>query len=215
MWNPLKAVGNAIGRVFGRGEETVTPVERVHEEPTVTTPIPPELQETREKGFFGRLWGRITGAEREAPTEQREEPVEEAGPVIPQPELEKQSEPEPELPMFRGDSSSDFTERDEVAFGEDNDIIRALEEKVDDFIMDRGGLDGLSVDAREWLESPTISSIFTEYWQSGGFSGEQVMNGMTTISEIKISEREDGTIEIEFDYEADVDGYEVAGHAGI
>ncbi|GCE03517.1 hypothetical protein [Dictyobacter aurantiacus] len=124
--------------------------------------------------------------------------------------------PEPELPKF-GTGPSDYLDRDERAFGADSEIVSSLEEAVADFISDRGGLDGLSVDATEWLESPTISAVFDQYWVSGGFTADQVVEGVVSINNIKITEDEDGSIHIEFDYESEVDGedgdYVVQGHA--
>jgi hypothetical protein len=115
--------------------------------------------------------------------------------------------------MFAEETTSSFIERDEKMFGADNQISRDLDQAVADFIADRGGLDGLNSTSTDWLESPTISSIFSEYWTSGGFSAEQVLAGMQHIYNIVIHELDDGFVEIEFDYDAEVDGYEVSGHA--
>ncbi|GCE03507.1 hypothetical protein [Dictyobacter aurantiacus] len=106
----------------------------------------------------------------------------------------------------------DDLDRNERAFGADSDMVQALDAAVDDCIMERSGLDGLSTDARLWLEHPTMNGPFSEYWQSGRFPADQVLNGMTHISNITITDGEDGAIDIEFDYESDVDGYEVSGH---
>jgi hypothetical protein len=135
-----------------------------------------------------------------------------AGPVQPP----QAPEPEHDMPKFVGGDGGggpDYLGQDEQFFGVDSDIERGLQEAVDNFIMDRGGLDGLTVDAREWLEGPTISEPFGEYWHSGGFTAEQVLEGMTNIRNIEITEGDDGEIHIEFDYDSEVEGYEVSGHA--
>jgi hypothetical protein len=146
--------------------------------------------------------------------EEREQAV--ASPAVPTPPPEQAippaAPPERELPKFASDGP-DYIAQDERAFGTDSEMNRELEGAVDDFIMDRGGLDGLSADAREWLQSPTISEPFSNYWQSGGFSADQVLAGMQNITNIQIKEGEDGEIHVEFDYDAEVDGYEVHGHA--
>jgi hypothetical protein len=133
----------------------------------------------------------------------------------PQPEA-----PEHDMPKFVGGDGGgglDYREQDERAFGIDSDIERDLQEAVDNFIADRGGLDGLGSDAREWLLSPSISEVFSQYWHSAGFTAEQVIAGMKDISNIEITEGDDGEIHIEFDYESEVYGetttYEVNGHA--
>ncbi len=277
-WNPFRAIGNAIGRVFGRGESQPGPQERVEQQP----PEPQERAERQtgpqerveqrqpepqeERGFLGRILDRVTGADRERQLEERQRQLEErerqlvererqievreqAAPPVPTPALEQAAPPVPtpapeqaappvptpapeqaappvptpapeqaapaperELPKFAADAS-DYLARDERAFGTDSELGRELDGAVADFIADRGGLDGLSVDAREWLQTPTISEPFSDYWQSGGFTADQVLAGMTNITNIQIKEGDDGEIHIEFDYDAEVDGYEVHGHA--
>jgi hypothetical protein len=229
-WNPFRAIGDAIGRVFGRGESTPVP----------QSEAPQRQPEAQERGWIDRIVDRVTGAdrrqeeadrgrqveererelaerlrqieERERQVEDRQRQVEERErasappPIAPPP-----AAPERDLPKFGGDT--DYRARDERAFGTDSGIEQGLQEAVDDFIADRGGLDGLSVDAREWLDYPTVSQPFGEYWSSGGFTADQVLGGMTSITNIQITENEDGGIDVEFDYEAEVDGYEVRGHA--
>jgi hypothetical protein len=151
--------------------------------------------------------------ERERQLEERQRQVEEREQAIPPAPPAQAPEPAPErdLPKFGGDA--DYLGRDERAFGADSEIERELQAVVDDFIMDRGGLDGLAVDASDWLQNPTISQPFGDYWTSGGFTADQVLAGMTNISNIQISEGDDGDIHIEFDYDSEVEGYEVSGHA--
>jgi hypothetical protein len=242
MWNPFKAIGDAIGRVFGREESAPTPQQERQPEPQEERQL--ERQpEPQERGFFGQIWDRVSGAdrrrdeletrerqleERQQQIETRERQLEErlqqieareqaiapAPAPTPTPEqaIAPAPAPERELPKFASDGP-DYMARDERAFGTDSEIGRELEGAVDNFIMDRGGLDGLSADAREWLQSPTVSEPFSNYWHSGGFSADQVLAGMQNITNIKITEGEDGEIQVEFDYDAEVDGYEVHGHA--
>ena len=200
-WNPFRAIGDAIGRVFGRGEEPAA------------APQPERQPEPQERGFLGRIWDRVTGGERERQLEERQRQIEEREQAISPAPPAQAAAPERDLPKFAADEPG-YQSRDERAFGTDSEIGRELEDKVADFIADRGGLDGLTTDAREWLQSPTISEPFSNYWQSGGFTADQVLAGMTNISNIQISEDDDGEMHVEFDYEADVDGYEVHGHAG-
>lgn len=116
---------------------------------------------------------------------------------------------EPTLPKFEGGVA-----RDERTLGPDSPVSREMDQVVADFISDHGGLAGFDADTRAWLEAPTISGPFSEYWVSGGFSADKVLEGMTSISNIQIRDNGDGTIGVSFDYEAEVDGYEIAGHAG-
>jgi hypothetical protein len=248
MWNPFKAIGDAIGnaveRVFGRDESAPTSQPERQPEPEIQLERQPEPQE---RGFFGQIWDRVSGADRrrdeletrerqleerqqqievrERQLEERQQQIEAREQAIPPtapvpaptpeqaiPPAGPASAPERELPKFASDTP-DYLARDERAFGTDSDIGRELEGTVAEFIMDRGGLQGLSADAREWLQNPTVSGPFSEYWHSGGFSADQVLAGMTNISNIRIEEGDDGEIHIEFDYDAEVDGYEVSGHA--
>jgi hypothetical protein len=211
-WNPFRAIGDAVGRMFGHGEQPAAPQ-------------PERAPEPQERGFIERIIDRVTGADRRREEAERERQVsdlqrqvsdlqrqiEERERVGPAPPVQAPG-PERELPKFAADVA-DFLARDERAFGTDSEIERELEGAVADFVMDRGGLDGLSVDASEWLRVPTVSEPFAAYWQSGGFTADQVLAGMTNISNIQITEGDDGDIHIEFDYDADVDGYEVHGHA--
>jgi hypothetical protein len=245
-WNPFRAIGDAIGRVFGRGEQPASP----EPPPAAPEPSPPAAVPER-RGGLAALWDRVSGADRRQEEADRERQLEErlrqleererqlvererqievreqAAPPAPAPEqaispappapaqaapLAQVPTPERELPKFAADAS-DYLARDERAFGVDSELGRELDGAVADFIADRGGLDGLSVDAREWLQTPTISEPFSNYWQSGGFSADQVLAGMQNITNIQIKEGDDGEVHIEFDYDADVDGYEVHGHA--
>lgn len=234
-WNPFKAIGNAVGRIFGRGE--ATPTSQPEQPPAPEPQRQPEQSPVQERrGGLAGFWDKITGAERrqeeaerERQLEERERQLEERQRQIEEREQQievreqavsptpspppQEAAPERELPKFAGGGVSDHLEQDERAFGADSEIVRAIEEAVADFIADRGGLEGLSVDAQEWLQSPTVSAPFGDYWQSGGFTADQVLDGMTNIRNIEISEGEDGEIHVEFDYDADVDGYEVHGHA--
>lgn len=151
--------------------------------------------------------------DRERHVQEQERQVQKPEPQVQKPERTISPAPAPELPKFAYGDMFDYIERDERAFGVDSELVRSLEDAVADFIADRGGLDGLNMIAREWLESPTISEAFSDYWQSGGFTADQVLGGMSSISNIQIVEGEDGDIHVEFDYDAEVDGYEVSGHA--
>lgn len=205
-WNPFRAIGDAIGRVFSRGEQTPAPA-----------PAPAPSAAPERKGGLAGLWDRVTGGERRSQRQSERQPKSETrerqAPSVQAPSASAPSAQERELPKFSTTYTADYQSRDERAFGADNDIAREFQSAVDDFIADRGGLAGLNVDTREWLQHPTISEPFSNYWQSGGFTADQVLAGMTTISNIRIVEGEDGDIDVEFDYEAEVDGYEVHGHA--
>jgi hypothetical protein len=236
-WNPFRAIGNAIGRVFGGGEQAPAPAQEPVPAPA-PEPAPQAIAPERRGGLAG-FWDRLTGAERrreeaaererqvearlrqveerERQLEERQRQIEEReraiSPAAPEQALPSGPPPERELPKFAAGDVGDYLARDERAFGTDSEIERSLQGVVDDFIADRGGLDGLSAEALEWLQTPTISEPFSDYWQSGGFTADQVLAGMVNISNIEIVEGEDGDIHIEFDYEADVEGYEIHGHA--
>jgi hypothetical protein len=231
-FNPFRAIGNAIRGVFGGrggGEAAPPPAPSAPSVPAAGPGVVPGR-----RGGLAGLWDRFTGADRRRELEGRERQVAERErqvaererdvqpPQVPEaPEVDGSVQPpqapgpDRDLPKFVGGGGGDldYWERDERAFGIDSDIERRLQEAVDDFISNRGGLDGLVVDAREWLMNPTVSEPFSDYWHSGGFTADQVLAGMQNISNIQIVEGDDGEIHIEFDYDSEVNGYPVSGHA--
>jgi hypothetical protein len=85
----------------------------------------------------------------------------------------------------------------------DGEIRDKLQEAIGNAGIDRDSLEG---SARDWADNPDILSIVDQWATGSGFSSEQWASGVKEISDVRISQSDDGSIWIEIDVDVDIDG---------
>lgn len=193
MWNPFKAIGNAVGKALGgigkglskagqglskAGEKISTPKAPASTPKAPPAPAPPKAPASTPKA---------------APA-----PVK-----TPTPRPAKL--PPPTVGPITGGH-----DRDEKVLGVDSDQERALIDAVKEFEADFG-TGGLHKDALSFIDHPSLSAIFDKYAGPSGFSSEQWLAGMQTVPKIKITRDGLGGIDIVFDADFEIDDYDLGG----
>lgn len=200
MFNPFKAVGNAIakaGQAIGKA-------------------IGGGLEKTG--GALTKAGGKMKGpkappAAPKTPPAAPKAPARQATRVMPTVTPPAARPPEKKLPpsMIKGGRTGGMT-RDEAILGADSDMQRALVEAVKEFESEHSQL-GLSKATRDFLEQPSFAAILDQYASGGGFDSAQWENGMSNVRNIRITRTDDG-IDIIFNADFDMGGdYDLGGRS--
>jgi hypothetical protein len=202
VWNPFKAIGGAIAKAAGG----------------IGKAIGGGL--SKAGGAMSRAGDKMSGKSSVAPVKESTPvaPVKESTPVASTKESTPVAPRQTKLPppTVGPVSISGGAARDESVLGADSDQERNLLETIKEFEADIG-TGGLSKDAKEFIDHPSLAAIFDKYAGSSGFTPEQWIGGMKTIPNIRISRIGDG-IDIIFDANFEIDGYKLGNrhvHAGF
>lgn len=90
-----------------------------------------------------------------------------------------------------------------------------LQEQVQEFASTYEGAElDLTDKAIAFLDDPSYYGVMSEYWNSGGFTDEQITSFLTDIQNFAMWFDDDGLhIEFDYDWESDDGGYSGSGHA--
>jgi hypothetical protein len=87
-------------------------------------------------------------------------------------------------------------------------LVEAVKEFEADF-----GTGNLHKDALNFIDHPSLSAVFDKYAGPSGFSSEQWLAGMQTIPTIRIKPTADGRIDVSFEADFEIDGYDLGGRS--
>lgn len=211
MWNPFKAVGNAIagaGKAVGGGiGKAVGGIGKAVG--GGLSKVGGGLSKAGDK-LSGKSAPKAPPAPPSAPPQRRVTiPIERPAP--PSPASTKKLPPSMAGGARPGAGPGGGMARDDAILGADSDADRALQEAIKEFEADHNIL-GLDKNARDFLAHPSFAAIFDQYAGPSGFSPEQWLNGMSNARNIQIVRTGD-QIKIIFDGDFEIGDYDLGGRS--
>lgn len=196
MFNPFKAVGNAIASA-GRG---IAGAGRAVGK-FVSKPF------TREKAPSRPPTPSRPPAAPKAPTR--------VMPTVTPPAAPPAAAPGKKLPpsMVRGTRGAAGGRTggmiaDDAILGADSDQVKDLLEAVKEFESEHI-VQGLNRSALNFLDHPSFNAIFDKYTTGSGFSTDQWVGGMSNVRNIRIDRIADGHVHVVFDADYEIDDYDL------
>jgi Predicted membrane protein len=192
MWNPFKAISGAIGKAASATGNAVK---------TATGAIVRTAKAPFSRG---------EKAPAAPPRQPAPPPARPTTPPPTRPTTPPSAPPAAKEPKLPRSMFPRAERRDERVLGTDSDQERALNQGVKDFEANVG-MNGLSADARSFIDHPSFSAAFDKYSAGSGWSSDQWFNGMSNARNFNIKDLDNGRIEVTFDADFYIDGYDVGG----
>ena len=104
---------------------------------------------------------------------------------------------------------------DQGVIDRDNDIAKQLRDEIRDSKEEHGGTGGLTREARDYLNNPSYTAVFDQYWRSASIEQDVALKGLKEVTDFRVVYNDDGSIDVYFDYEWESDDgeYHGTGHA--